>query len=230
LKTDERITKGPAARIARPWLRPILALLALSLIAALGYWAYRNRPTSEAEIVAIETLIKNDQGDEARGLTRDALIRSKEPDALKLRLGRAYLRHGNVGPATALLAQVEPVLIKEERLAMAEYFLVQGDPFSAVRFYEAALRTGIPRTASLLGRYGEALALSANGEGAVAAFREALTLDVSRDAVRVNLAVTLANLGRLDEARSEVLRVLKTDPANEKAVKLLTALGGATRP
>src|SRR4029078_1337847 len=131
--------------------------------------------------------------------------RSKDVAALRLRIGRVFLREGLIGPATALLSQVEGSLIKEERLALAEYCLVAGDPFSAVRFYEAAIKTGMPRTASLLGRYGEALALSANPEGAVKAFRESLTLDDSKPRVRLNLALTLANLNRLDEAKVETL-------------------------
>ena len=85
----------------------------------------------------------------------------------------------------------------------------------------------MPRTASLLGRYGEALALSANPEGAVAAFRESLVLDDSKPRVRLNLALTLANMGRLDEAKTEALGVLKAEPGNDKAASLLQALGGS---
>jgi len=85
----------------------------------------------------------------------------------------------------------------------------------------------MPRTASLLGRYAEALALSANPEGAVKAFRESLTLDDSKPRVRLNLALTLANLNRLDEAKVETLAVLKAEPGNEKALSLLKALGGS---
>jgi hypothetical protein len=82
----------------------------------------------------------------------DAQVRSKDAAALRLRIGRAFLREGQAGPATALLSQVEGSLIKEERVALAEYFLVAGDPFSAARFFDAAMKSGMPRTASLLGR------------------------------------------------------------------------------
>jgi tetratricopeptide (TPR) repeat protein len=235
LKTDESITKtsddglrpDPPHR-KRKWLTLALGLAALLGAAGAGHYAYMHRPTSEAEVAEIASLIAAGKDDEARALMVDAQVRSKDVDTLRLRIGRAFLHEGKVGPATALLSKVESHLIKEERLAVAEYFLVAGDPFSAVRFYEAALRTGMPRTASFLGRYGEALALSSNGEGAAAVFKESLTMDPSKVRVRVNLATTLGNLGRLDEAKQEALAVLKIDPENEKAKSLLAAL--AARP
>ena len=41
---------------------------------------------------------------------------------------------------------------------------------------------------------------------------------------RLNLATTLANLGRLDESRKQAEAVLKINPDNPKALELLTAL------
>lgn len=239
MKSEERITKPaedgsnqplpPPGGKHRFYRKTALALAGVVLIGALT-WAYNywraHRPTTEAEISNIESLIAAGKSDEARALMVEAQVRARDVSGLRLRIGRAYLREGQIGPATALLSQVEGALIKEERLALAEYFLVAGDPFSATRFYEAALKTGLPRTASLLGRYGEALALSANPEGAVAIFRESLALDGSKPRVRLNLALTLANLGRLDEARIEAQAVLKAEPGNEKAATLLKALGG----
>jgi tetratricopeptide (TPR) repeat protein len=231
LKTDESITKTSEdglrpepTRRKRTWLKVAFGLAVLLSVSGGGYYAYIHRPTSEAEIAEIAALIAAGKDDEARALMVDAQVRSKDVDALRLRIGRAFLHEGKVGPATALLSKVEGHLIKEERLAIAEYFLVSGDPFSAVRFYEAALRTGMPRTASFLGRYGEGLALSSNPEGAVAVFKESLAMDPSKVRVRVNLATTLGNLGRLDEAKQEALAVLKLDPENEKAKSLLAAL------
>lgn len=232
MKTEERITKTmaeesspkPARAGRRTLFRLLIALLLLAAAGGAGYYAWLNRPTSEAEIAQIEKLIVEGKIDDARERMVSAQVRSKDVAALKLRVGRAYLREGHVGPATSLLAQVEPALIKEERLAVAEYFLVAGDPFSAVLFFEAAMRTGQPRTASLLGRYGEALSLSGNGDGAVAAFRESLALDDSKTHVRMSLAITLANLNRLDESRVETLAVLKSEPQNVKALQLLAAL------
>ena len=225
MKTEERITK------TRPFLRAALKAGLLLILVGGVVWGYRyyraHRPTSEAEIAQIESLIASGKSDEARALMVDAQIRSKDVNALRLRVGRAYLREGQIGPATALLSQVETSLIKEERLAVAEYFLVAGDPFSAARFFDAALKSGMPRTASLLGRYGEALALSANGEGALAIFRESLAMDTSKTRVRLNLALTLANMNRRDEALIETQAVLKTEPENEKAQSLLKALGGS---
>ena len=241
MKTEERITEpaedgsnsahGAPVRRRRSFLQPALGLLGLLVLAGAlaygyNYW-HLHRPTSEAEIANIESLIVAGKGDEARTLMIDAQVRSRDVAALRLRIGRLFLREGQVGPATALLSQVEGSLIKEERLAVAEYFLVAGDPFSASRFFDSAMKSGTPRTASLLGRYGEALALSANPEAAVAAFRESLAMDDSKARVRLNLALTLANLGRLDESRIEALAVLKTEPENQKATSLLKALGGS---
>ena len=232
MKLEERITKPmtedapkpPASSWRRTLLRLLVAAVALAGLGAAAYYYYTNRPTSEAEIVGIEKLIVAGRIDEARQLMVGAQVRSTDVAALRLRVGRAYLRDGHVGPATALLAQVEEGLIKEERFAIAEYFLGAGDPFSAVRFFEAAMKTGQPRSAPLLGRYGEALSLSGNGDGAVAAFRESLAMDETRTRVRMTLAITLPNLNRLDEARIETLVVLKSEPQNEKALQLLAAL------
>lgn len=235
LKTEERITKPaedgsnstpkPPAPRRRSLLKTALGLIVLTAALAYGLNYYRlHRPTTETEIAHIESLIVSGKTDEARALMVDAQVRSRDVQALRLRIGRAFLRDGRIGPATALLSQVESSLIKEERLAVAEYFLVAGDPFSAVRFYEAALRTGLPRSASLLGRYGEALFLSANREAAVAAFRESLALDDSKTRVRLHLALALANLNRPGEARAEALAVLKAEPGNEKVASLLDAL------
>ena len=204
----------------------LLVLLAVGVLLAYALNYYRlHRPTSEADIARIESLIASGKGDEARDLMAVAQARSKDLTGLRLRIGRAFLREGYVGPATALLSKVEESLMKEERLAIAEYFLVAGDPFSSARFYDAALKAGMPRSASILGRYGEALAQSANREAAVAAFQESLALDDSRNRVRLSLAVTLAKLNRRDEARVETLRVLRSEPTNAKALELLAALG-----
>lgn len=241
MKTEERITKpsedgsnlAPEAPIRKRPSVPKSALRLLVLLTLAGALAYGfnywrlHRPTSEAEIANIESLIVAGKGDEARALMIDAQVRSKDVAALRLRIGRAFLREGQVGPATALLSQVEGSLMKEERLAIAEYFLVAGDPFSAARFFDLAMKTGMARTASLLGRYGEALALSANPEAAVAAFKESLATDDSKVRVRLNLALTLANMGRLEEAKIEALAVVKAEPENEKALSLLKALGGS---
>lgn len=236
LKNEERITKtaedgsedraGRTRRSPRASAKAALVLLSLAAAIGLGYNYYRlHHETTDDEIKQIESAIVAGNIDEARELMVSAQSRSHDLDPLRLRIGRAYLREGRLGPATSLLAQVEPALIKEERLAIAEYFLGAGDPFSAVRFYEAAMRTGTPRTAVLLGRYGEALSLSGNGESAVAAFRESLALDESQPRVRLNLALTLANLGRYSEARVEALAVLKAVPGETKAQQLVTALG-----
>ena len=241
MKTEERITKAaedgsipappPSISKRRSLVKTALGLLVFlavvgGLVYGFNYWRL-HRPTSEAEIAAIESLIVAGKGDEARALMIDAQVRSKDVAALRLRIGRAFLREGQAGPATALLAQVEGSLIKEERLAIAEYFLGAGDPFSAARFFDSAMKSGMPRTASLLGRYGEALALSANPEAAIAVFRESLALDDSKPRVRLNLALTLANTGRLDQAKTEALAVLKAEPENAKALSLVAAIGGS---
>jgi len=180
--------------------------------------------SAEEEAAMIEFLIDNGRNDEARARMVGAQTRSHNVDGLRLRIGRAFLHQGVIGPATALLSKVEGSLIKEERLAIAEYFLVAGDPFSAVRFFELSMQAGQERKASLLERYAEALSLSGNGDAAVAAFRESLALEPQRSRARLNLAVTLANMNRFEEAKKEALVVVKEDPTNAKAVGLLEAL------
>ncbi len=199
----------------------------LGFAAAVGVaWSYylSHRPTTEAEIARIESLIVAGRTDEARALMVSAQERSADVDGLRLRVGRAFLHEGQTGPAIALLSRVQGSLIKEEQLAIAEYLLGAGDPFSASRFFEGAMKAGQARTAPLLDRYGQALALAGNAEAAIGAFRECLSLDSTRTGARLNLTALLANQGRLEEARVETLALLKLEPANAKALELLKAL------
>lgn len=225
LKPAERITKrSEAGSRGSRRTRAVLGLLTLAAIIGASYAWYRQRPVTEAQIARIENAIRANRVDEALALMTDALARARDPDALRLRIGRAYLREGRMGPAAAQLSRVEPLLITEERLAVAEYLLVQGDPFNSSRFFEGALRSGATRSPGLLARYGEALSLASNGEAAVTILREALTLDPSRTSVRLNLAITLANLGRLAEAARELQVVQKSEPGNPRALALAQAL------
>ncbi len=234
LKTDETTTKAkeagpqqaPRGR-TRKALLFLLAVLGTALV--VGIVRYDFRPESvklEAQTVAVEALIAAGNGEAARALTPDLVARSPKPDDLRLRLGRAYLRHGDAGPAVALLSVVEPRLIPEERLAIAEYFLVSGDPFSASRFFEAAAKDLKP-TPQLLARHAESLALSGQGERAAELFAKSVAADPRVVRTHLNLAMTLANIGRLGESAKEAEAVLKLEPANAKAMDLLRALKAA---
>ena len=218
--------EGMIEELRRRRLYPMLlgaALIALGLGVA-SFNTGLDDGSHEEEAATIEFLVDNRRNDEARARMIDAQTRSRDLDALRLRIGRAFLHQGEIGPATALLSKVEGSLIKEERLAIAQYFLVAGDPFSAARFFESAMQAGQERNVALLERYAEALSLAGNGDAAVSAFREALALDPARPRARLNLAVTLANLSRFEEARKEATIVIREDPANARAAALLAAL------
>ena len=231
MKTEETTTKAAGAALPSPkghrgrnvrWALLLLAGAALSI--AVIRHDFRPEPVKlEEQTLAVEALIAAGKGEEARAVTPDLLQRSPKPDDLRLRLGRAYLRHGDPGPATALLAVVEPRLIPEERLTIAEYFLVSGDPFSASKFFDAASKDLKP-TPQLLARHAESLALSGQGERAADLFARSVSADPMVLRTRLNLATTLANLGRLDESRKQAEAVLKINPDNPKALELLTAL------
>jgi tetratricopeptide (TPR) repeat protein len=208
---------------------PPLVAAALSLPVVLHDFRLNDGSAEEA-LAHIEFLIDNRRVEEAIEKTTRAEQKATDLQAFRLRLGRAYLRQGHVGPAAAQLSRTEAGLINEEKLVIAEYFLVSGDPFSASRFFEAALLSGQPRTAGLLGRYGEALALAGNTEAAIAALQESVRLDPARPRVLLNLAVTLANSNRFTEAREMTRASLDLDPKNEKAQALLRALDEAQAP
>jgi len=59
------------------------------------------------------------------------------------------------------------------------------------------------------------------GEEAIAHYREAIRLDPTHVLARINLAVTLARESRLDEAVAELEAVLRLEPGNEAARKML---------
>ena len=213
------------ARRLRELVPPLVAA-ALSLLVVLHDFRV-NDGSSEEALAHIEFLIDNRRVEEAIEKTAHAEKKVSDLQPFRLRVGRAYLRQGYIGPAVAQLSKTEAGLMTEERLVIAEYFLVSGDPFSASRFFEAAMVSGQPRTAGLLGRYGEALALAGNGEAAINVLKESVALDPSRPRVLLNLAVTLANSGRVEEARQRVRASLALDPENAKAQALLRALDAA---
>ncbi len=108
MKTEERITKpspdgSPQGqpRSPRRWLKAALIVVVLAMVLGASYSYYRNRPTSETEIARIESLIVAGKEEEALSLMTGAQVRAADVDALRLRIGRVYLRQGLVGPATA---------------------------------------------------------------------------------------------------------------------------------
>ena len=231
LKHGEIITKAQEPDAYRPPRRRgrkarlfVLVLVAGALVFAIARYDFR--PASvrlEEQAAKVEALIAAGRGEDARAVTPELMARFPKPDDLKLRLGRAYLHHGDVGPAVALLSAVEPRLMPEERLAVAEYFLVSGDPFSASRFFEAASKD-LKSSPQLLARHAEALALSGQGERAAELFARSVIADPRVARTHLNLAMTLANLGRFDEASKEAAAALELEPGNEKARELLRAL------
>ncbi|HEY3350445.1 MAG TPA: glycosyltransferase family 39 protein [Thermoanaerobaculia bacterium] len=77
---------------------------------------------------------------------------------------------------------------------------------------------------SLLEKRGLARALSGDAPGARPDLEEALRLDATSAAARVNLAVVLAQIGETDRARSLAREALGLDSGYEKARALLAAL------
>ncbi len=75
-------------------------------------------------------------------------------------------------------------------------------------------------------RLGLALAVIARREDAVLAFREGVGRDGESASLRLNLAVMLAETGRVDEARREAAEALRLDPNYDRAKALLAALSG----
>ena len=73
-------------------------------------------------------------------------------------------------------------------------------------------------------RLGLAWAIVGRNEESTAALAEAVKRDGSIASVRLNYAVALATIGRLDEARSEAQAALQIDPNYENAKQLLAEL------
>jgi tetratricopeptide (TPR) repeat protein len=72
--------------------------------------------------------------------------------------------------------------------------------------------------------WGDDLARAGNPEPAVARYREALAYRPDDAELHTNLGVTLAQLGRLNEAQAELTAALRIDPNSEPARKALAAV------
>jgi tetratricopeptide (TPR) repeat protein/mono/diheme cytochrome c family protein len=72
--------------------------------------------------------------------------------------------------------------------------------------------------------WGDELARAGSPEPAVGHYREALAYRPDDGELRTNLGVTLAQLGRLNEARAELTAALRIDPDSEPARKALAAV------
>lgn len=78
-----------------------------------------------------------------------------------------------------------------------------------------------PRNVEARSNLGAVLAAEGRYEEAIAQYREALSIDASKTAVRFNLAVSLLKAGRPAEAAPELERVVNEKPDHRSAVVLL---------
>jgi len=78
-----------------------------------------------------------------------------------------------------------------------------------------------PRNVEALSNLGAVLAAQGRYDDAIARYRDALAIDASRTAVRLNLAVALQKAGRAGDAAAELERVVAEAPQNRNAIVLL---------
>lgn len=71
---------------------------------------------------------------------------------------------------------------------------------------------------------GLVLGLQKKPQEAILHFREAVRLNPQYEAARFNLAIALANVGQRDQAIEQLTQILRMNPANQEAARLLEAL------
>jgi tetratricopeptide (TPR) repeat protein len=98
-----------------------------------------------------------------------------------------------------------------------------GDEAAARRHLEAAHRLA-PRDPQIANNLGNLLGRTGEGEAALRAYDSALAAMPGFSQAAVNKALTLASLGRTDEARTLLRKLARADPANASALVALGSL------
>ena len=140
-------------------------------------------------------------------------------------LARFARQRGDLKRATAALDKAEslPDKTSDFYLMRAGVLTESGDTAAARKvLQEAASR--MPRQAVVLYELGVAEATQGNPKGAEARFREAVRLEPNTPDIRYGLALLLAQTGRFEESRNELIEILKTTPNHPLSTQLLAAV------
>ncbi len=112
-------------------------------------------------------------------------------------------------------------------VGLGDVAAMRGRHTEAAQRYREALAREPDRTIVLV-RLGNALMAAGETDGAIASYRGALQRTPSREA-RVNLAIALRGIGRLDEAEPPLRAALQSDPDDAEALFQLAAVLIAAR-
>ncbi len=107
---------------------------------------------------------------------------------------------------------------------LGKVYYAQGRPDLAMQHFRKALRLDPEISAETYNNLGSLLGIQGEIAESIDHFKEAVRLDPQYKQARLNLANALLDLGRPEQARAELERVLATDPANPKALRLMERL------
>ena len=166
-------------------------------------------------------------GDFAAGIAhfRAALVIKPADVAVRCNLMRALTDTGDLqGALEACTGQQADADTSQRLLRLRSYLLLQtGDPAGAVAGYQRIVRAE-PEDFESWNNLANALSASGAMEASLAAISRATALRPDNAPARFNQAVTLVELGRLDEAEAAFLACCKDFPRDEKPRRELAAL------
>lgn len=181
-----------------------------------------------ADLLLGQVLLDKGHASEAIPHLRRAIDKKVRPETAAIDLVRALATAGQREEASALLAQLTPPpdVTPDTLVILGTIGLDLQQPADAVRFLEAAAaRT--PADPTVIEKLAIALSVSGDRRGAVNALEKALRLAPDMPSLHLNLAVTYAQIGRIDDARREALEALRLRSDYPQARGLLARLSRA---
>jgi tetratricopeptide (TPR) repeat protein len=204
-----------------------LAMLsALTLFANWDFGLNDGRSQERTEMILF--LVDQGRTEEARALLAKAERTHPERGALYYRTASALHERGETVAAREVLEKASPNEAGESALAFGRLALDLQDAPLAERFLREAVARA-PRSAEARERLGLALGLQGHGKDALDELGEACWLDPNRASAHLNLAVVLAQEGRLADARAHAREALRLQPDYPQARGLLSELDHAQR-
>ena len=156
---------------------------------------------------------------------RRALSAGIRPDLAGFDLARALAATGDRTGALSVLQDVKPARNDDAAswFGLGELARQLGAPPLAAKYYAEAARAE-PGASDPRKQLGLMRALQGDFEGAVRDFELAAKLNPTDAAIRLNLAVAYAQLGRTADAKSQAQEALRLNPEYAKARELLAVL------
>jgi len=183
------------------------------------------KPSPEAHLLLGQVLLDTGHAGDAIPHLSRAAEKTALRDRVSVELIKALAADGQREGASKLLSQLMPPpdVPPDTLVALGALGLELQQPADAARFFEAALAAK-PRELAIIEQLAIARGLTGDLNGAVSALVKALQLAPASPSLHLNLAVTYAQTGRMDDARREAREALRLRPDYPQARGLLERL------